>query len=133
MRGQSNPNTVGMIYQVNEEGSNIHNSHIEHRIRGNDVLLCLEHTGDAHYTWALLEETSGNNFTRYFNIEKLYSSYVVDKDCKQLLEIPLTEEKMLSAVCSMAFSSRAAVTVPRPKEETEELERTPCPFCGHKK
>ena len=133
MREPSNPNIIGMIYQVNEEGTDIHSSHIENRIRGNDVLLCLEHTGDAHYTWALLEEARGNNFTRYFNIEKIYSSYVVTKDCKKLLKSPLTNEEMLSAVCSMSFSSRAGITVPRPPEEIEELERTPCPFCGHVK
>jgi len=125
-----NPNEVGMVYEITNVKS-IHTSHIDSRIRKGDVILCVEHTGDCHYTWALLQETRGNNLVRYFDIDKLYSSYGVNG--VRLLEKPFNFEELLQSICAMNFPTRAAVLVPRSKEEIKKLEDTPCMMCGLKK
>lgn len=117
-----NPNRVGMVYEVLDT----HSSHVEHRIQRGDIVLCLEHTGDCHYTWVLLKESKGNAWKRYFNIEKLYSSYGIQGAELQLL----SEQEMISALVSMSFDSRSAVLIDRPKEETKKLLAVPCPLCG---
>ena len=63
-----NPNLVGMVYEV----ESMHNSHVDHRIHNGDLLLCLEHTGDCHYAWALLSEAESNSSNQYYGKEKIY-------------------------------------------------------------
>lgn len=118
-----NPNKVGMVYGVER----MHFTHRDQRIREGDVVLCLEHTGDCHYTWALLKETAGNNTTRYFDIEKIYSSYGVEGE--KLLEIPFSAKQLLRSVLALHFSGRSAVLIRRPEEEIEELKKLPCLLC----
>ena len=122
-----NPNLVGMVYEVNE----LHNSHTNNRILKDDILLCLEHTGDCYYTWALLSEAHGNNTNRYFSIEKIYSGYSI----KGKLLIPfnnaLTDKYMKEMLINHIKNPNSSyLCIEKTDEEIEKIKNKPCLCCG---
>lgn len=121
---QRNPNAVGGVYEVHS----MHPTHAENRIQEGDIVVCLEHTGDCHYTWALMVERNGNDWTRYFDVEKIYQAYSLNGDLlgPDLLE----EEEMKSLVIAQYLPGRAALLVDRPSDEVRERRARPCPMCG---
>lgn len=121
-----NPMTVGQVYQVD----GLHQTHESNRTVSGDILLCVEHTGDAHYVWARLVENQGNDETRYFNIDKIYSAYVLTG--KELLNTEITDRQILNAILSLHIPGRTAVTVPRTSEEIKKRKDIPCMLCGNK-
>ena len=125
--GERDPMTVGMVYEF---GRHAAHGHAEARTKEGDVLLCAEHTGDCCYTWVRLRERDGNDETRYFDVDHVYSAYAPADDARELLAEPLPAEDMLRAVMSSFFDHRAAVLVPRPLEEIRERMTRPCPVCG---
>lgn len=124
---QRNPMQVGMMYRVK---GNEHNHHKDARLRDGDVLLCLEHTGDCHYTWVLFEETNGNAVMRYFHIEKVYQDYVVSAD--PMIVKPLNDTQMLKCMAAYHFQpGRAAMLINRPVKEKKKRLNTKCPVCNN--
>jgi hypothetical protein len=121
---QRNPMQVGMIYQVAELGA----GHKAQRIVEGDLILCLEHTGDCHYTWALLAERTRNDWTVYFDVEKIYQAYSLFG--YPILEEPFTIERLLGGVLAGKVASRSAFLVRMTEEQIKEGLTRPCPTCG---
>ena len=82
-----NPNLVGMVY----EAEDLHPSHADNRIMQGDILLCLEHSGDCHYKWALLKQAEENKEDQYYSIEKIYSAYSIMGKLLIDLDTPLSD------------------------------------------
>lgn len=117
------PNRVGVIY----EATSWHNSHDGYRIKVGDLLLCLEQSGDAFYSWARLVKRAANDHKHYFNIEIVYRAYGVTG--KEVLKDPLSEKDMKAALLSTHFQGTYAVIIPRSEKETEESLAQSC-HCG---
>lgn len=131
---ERNPLFVGMVYEIETLGP----GHDENRIKLGDVLLCVEHTGDCHYTWAHLAEQEGTDEERHFNINRVYPAYAVTG--RELLSVRMSAAEIVSALSSlhtwspmMGHNKPTAVVVMRSEEEVRERRRVPCPTCGHVK
>jgi len=119
---QRNPMAVGMIYVVTELGG----GHSDSRTLVGDYVIPLAHTGDCHYTWARLVETSGNDSTRYFDIDIVYSAYIIEG--VPLLQEKLTLPQMFNLVLTANTPGTAGVLINR--HPTDQAELSDCAVCG---
>ena len=78
----------------------------------------------------MLSEESGNDWTRYFAIDKIFSSYSVREEwCINKHDL-CTDERIIKALLAMHSPHSHGPLVKRTDEERLELLSRPCPLCN---
>lgn len=118
----ANYGLVGMLYRVDEttEGD---------RLWAGTFIMPLQQTGDNHYTFAVLEEVTGNDYTRYFHTVEVRQGYFRTQ-VSEMIEKPISAEMRLGVVLAMHTPGTAGLLVERTEENKKERLQKECPFCG---
>lgn len=89
-------NDVGRIYRLTQQALEVGRASW-HRLKEGDLLLCVKHTGDAHYMYVLLEPRVDNGHDVYLTVIRTVSSYALGEVAFPEVAI-LDDRRMLDAM-----------------------------------